>query len=971
MSDRSHPRSDPAAETRRTFEDTGWQETTGQTPVRVREPGTTIAGYVILEQLGAGGMGVVYTAYDPKLDRKVALKVLRTDCEADRIVARQRLLDEGRALARVNHPNVVAVHDVGTFEDEVYIAMELVEGRTLGEWRREVTRSWSDIVRLFLEVASGLSAVHDAGLVHRDVKPDNILVDGSGRARVTDFGLARPQGPDLRPLAEAELALVGAVSTPSSPRVDLTQTGARLGTPAYMSSEQLQGLPATDKSDQFGFCVALWETLYQERPFEGQNWYSLIIAVGKGQIREPTPKPGTRSIPSWLRRIIERGLNPDPALRWPSMEALGAALAAGDPHRRRRRWWAVGGAVTALAMLGAGTTAAARARTRQAIEACEAQSARIDDIWSSNARTQLESSFAASGVADANSIASGVVQELDRFATKWSALRSETCAAASVEQTMEPELSSRAFDCFEQQLSGFEAMVRTFATADEVVVTRAKRSVEGLGDLESCQDEADLRRAPDLPTDPDVRTEVRRLLQELTATQVHEHVGRYDQGLESSRGALDRALKTGHLPVIAVARYRVAVFLEKKGRYDEAVEQWAEAFRRATLAGDEQLAAQAASALAFCEGYQLGRYDAGIRWAELSGVYLERLGLTQTLTEATRLDVLAVLLEMKGRYEESIATHERALEIRRSVAGPEHYSVAYGMANLAGVLEATGQLERARETLVAARAIFEAEFGPDNPTTAHVLHNLANLHVELGEYEPAEALLERVRRTWIETLGPTHPDVGDVDNALAGLRRRQGRFEDAVSLHHRALEVHRASLPIDHPTLGHTAVALAQALVLVGESEDARRHFELAAELFERAGKERRDELGRALHGLATLDLASGAYERARRRFERSEAAFEEHAGSHQAWRARCRLGSAATFMAQGEPERGRAALEELARDEGLDLATRARAHAWLARATSTRETLEHHRARAEDLASRAGAESRHEVATLLRELDR
>jgi tetratricopeptide (TPR) repeat protein len=401
--------------------------------------------------------------------------------------------------------------------------------------------------------------------------------------------------------------------------------------------------------------------------------------------------------------------------------------------------------------------------------------------------------------------------------------------AETVDATLDADLALRSTDCLEQGRSSFEALVHMFADADAIVVARAKRSAEGLDDLQQCRDEHRLRNLPPLPDDPAVRDEVRSLFEELSRTQVHEHTGRFDEGLALSRAALTRALATEHLPVTAVAHYRVALFLEKKGQYDEATKEWVASFHDAALGGHDQLAAEAATALAFCEGYQLARHDAGIRWAELAGVYLERLELGDTLMEATRLDVLAVLLEQKDAFADSIATHRRALEIRRANVGNDHHSVAYGLANLAGVLEANGEPEPARDMLLEAKRIFEATFGPSNPTTAHVLHNLANVQRKLGAYDEAEVLLLRVEAIWTETLGADHPDLGDLYNGLGDLRRAQARLEDAAAMHEKALAIHQRALAKDHPTIAHSAESLGEVLVALGRLDEAQAHFELAA----------------------------------------------------------------------------------------------------------------------------------------------
>ena len=936
-----------SARTRETVsESASWQARATRVESAERSRGSLLGDYVILDKLGAGGMGIVYAAYDPHLDRRIALKVLRGGFDDHVETARARLVREGRALAKLSHPNVVAVHDVGRVDDEVYIAMELVQGQTLKQWRKARTRGWQEIVAVFRDVAAGLIAVHEAGLVHRDIKPDNVLIDEHGRARVTDFGLARP---DEGSASRGEAPEVNHAPSEGL-RVDLTQTGARLGTPAYMARELLEGGPATAFSDQFAYCVALWESLYGKRPFEGDTWISLTVSINRGEIAEPPKRPDGRPVPVWLRKIVERGLAPDPEARWPSMRALADALGAGDPHRRARRLWSLGG-IAALVGGGMWGVAALDAAERErAVGACEDEGQSIGQVWSTERSDRITAAFSSSGRPNADQTAREVIADLDAYATRWSELRTEACVDATIEQTLDDSTAARAVSCLQRSRSGFEALLTMFEQADEVVVARAKRSVEGLAELDTCADRRRLLLQPSLPERPAVRAEVQALHEVLARTQVHEHLGRFDEGLSISRDALERALATEHLPVIALARYRVAVFLEKRGEYQDAVEQWVGSFHDALRGGHEQLAAEAATALAFCEGYQLARHDAGIRWAELAGVYVERLELGDTLTEATRLDVLAVLREMKGELARSIETHEQALAIRRALVGEDHHSVGYGLVNLAAVLEQTGELQRAKSMLLQARRIFEHAFGPDNPTTAHVLHNLANLHEKLGEYDEAEPLLHRVLSIWTDTLGPEHPDLGDVQATLADLRTAQGALEQAAEHYQAALRIHQAGLPADHPQVAQSATKLGQALLALQRLEEAQVAFELAVRVLEDAPPEQSDRLGRALHGLGSLALRRVDPVRAQQHFEASIAAFEAHPGEHEDWIARGRVGLAAALALQTEGAESDETLAVVASDPARSVRARTEALAWQARSAASRGDA----ARARELRDRA-----------------
>ena len=276
--------------------------------------------FELIRELGAGGMGAVYAAHDPRLDRTIALKVLARAGEGQ--VANTRLVREAQAMARLRHPNVVAVHEVGTSGEQVFVAMELVEGGTLAEWIRGGPRPWREVLALLIPAGRGLAAAHAAGLVHRDFKPANVLIGADGRALVSDFGLARagaePDGG--RPLAETEATAEMQRSLLESP---LTRTGALLGTPAYMSPEQFRGEPATPRSDVFAFCVVVWEAIFGRRPFAGETVTELIAAIEGGRIAAP---PRSIRIPRALRSELLRGMSAHSGARHASMQELLAAL---------------------------------------------------------------------------------------------------------------------------------------------------------------------------------------------------------------------------------------------------------------------------------------------------------------------------------------------------------------------------------------------------------------------------------------------------------------------------------------------------------------------------------------------------------------------------------------------------------------------------------------------------------------------
>ena len=294
----------------------------GDWPARILPPGTHVSRYVVRRLIGAGAGGTVYEAHDPQLGRPVALKLVRQPPDQ-----RVRRVPEEQALAKLSHPNVVNVYDTGVFESQTFVVMELVVGTSARDWLEEQPRSWREVVQVFLEAGRGLAASHAVGLVHRDFKPENVIVGTDGRARVTDFGLARAL--IRRALPEEEPA-----ASTSGGAAELGASSIA-GTPAYMAPEQFRGRRADERSDQFSFCVSLYRALYRQPPFSkrAERTDPAVFAreVLSGRVRPPPPDT---AVPVWLDRLIRRGLRTNPAERFPSMEALLSEIRGRDRAQR-------------------------------------------------------------------------------------------------------------------------------------------------------------------------------------------------------------------------------------------------------------------------------------------------------------------------------------------------------------------------------------------------------------------------------------------------------------------------------------------------------------------------------------------------------------------------------------------------------------------------------------------------------------
>ena len=432
-----------------------------RTPVR-------IGRFDVLRRLGAGGMGVVYSAFDDELDRKVAIKLVL----ADRTGGTQRLRREAQAIAKLSHPNVAVVYEVGEHRGQVFIAMEFVRGVTLRQWLDAETRSWPEIRDVFIQAGEGLAAAHAADLVHRDFKPDNVMVGDDGRVRVLDFGLAAVTG-------EAPPAGASAESSPVSTR--LTATGALVGTPAYMAPEQLAGGRSAPRSDQFSFCVCLWEALMQRRPFDGDTVEGLAAAVCDG----PRPAiPDTPGLPATVGQAIVRGLSVDPDDRFDNMRQLLAAVSVDPAARRRRASLALGGAGLVVVASAAGYFIAA------ADQSCAPAQTQLEPFWTAGRRSAAETALARAETPVPLPAWAKTATALDEFVDEWTAVYERTCAAANVGEELRLERQL----CLQWELEALQPLTDALVAGEAEAVARTASELQTFPRPAQCETEAQLKR---------------------------------------------------------------------------------------------------------------------------------------------------------------------------------------------------------------------------------------------------------------------------------------------------------------------------------------------------------------------------------------------------------------------------------------------------------------------------------------------
>ncbi|MEM9462573.1 MAG: tetratricopeptide repeat protein [Myxococcota bacterium] len=801
------------------------RDTASSAAPRPLHTGTTLGHFTVLGILGEGGMGVVYRAYDRTLDRPVAVKVLRhgLDLEYD-----QRLLREAKALAQLSHPNVVQVYEVGQVDGQSFVAMELLRGQTLRRWQQQRPQpSWRACVRVYRQAGAGLAAAHQRGLVHRDFKPSNAIVDHEGRVRVLDFGLARAgdDGPTYELHQDGGSTWGtghGALDDSSlGSGLDrrLTRTGLVMGTPMYMPLEQMRGEAFDARGDQFSFCVALYEAVYGVRPFAGDSLAKLRANLADGRF---APRPRGPAIPTKLHEIICRGLAVDPEHRWPSMDALLHALQALDSPRRR---------VASVLGLGLGLVAAGTGLVYQAEvgQRCTGGQAQLDGLWDDDARSGIVEAIRASVLPYAEDTAERVHQRLDEYADAWVRSYRRACEATTIRhEQSEAEMSLR-MGCLQDHRAELRAVLDVLRDADDDVVTKAVALVDGLPRPSRCDDVQPLARQQQRvppPWDPEIARQVSDLRDQLRAIDAQQHAGRYASALEAVDSVVALAEDLSYPPLLAEATLRRGSIQQDHARYDEAEQDLQHAYALAVEHDHEPVELQALTTLAYVAGVRQERHAEGLQWLHAALPLATRLGEQEHIARA--MLARATVLLRQGQYAPAEAEYRRAVERLEQALGPEHPDLASARTSLGAVLFRQGEHQAARAQHHRALSILERTLGPEHPRVAYGVNNLAIVLQHLRRYEEAEALHRRALRIFTSSLGPTHPTVGASLDNLGLVLTGQGRLRDAEALHRRALRLRRQALGADHPEVANSLDNLAQ--VLMGQQRWAE-----AGEQFRRA----------------------------------------------------------------------------------------------------------------------------------------
>ncbi len=820
--------------------------------------------FLIKGTLGSGGMGTVLEAHDETLDRKVALKLLHGGADD------QRLLREAQALARLSHSNVVQVHEIGDIEGRMFIAMELVPGQTLRSWQQG-PRTWRECLDVYMQAGRGLAAAHAQGLVHRDFKPANCILDQTGCAKVLDFGLAR----DVTVLSDVEFSssddevgetdeerdmpcidIRGAgsresASVGSALMQELTRTGTVLGTIAYMAPEQLMGRTIDARGDQFSFCVALYEALYGVRPFLGTTVFGLLHEINQQQPAKPDPQLQRPAVPRWVREVVLRGLRVSPTERFPSMAAL---LDEFERIPRRRRL--VRGAAAGL---GALVVAMGAALVWPEPNLCEAVANAEVPAWTSDRRTAVREGILGTKLPFAPTVWEQVEVGLDAYAGDWQRARVDACHAVHDTRTITERTYDLELACLDGHMRRMSALTEQLTISDPRTVAKAAHAVRALPSSATCLDAEELHiHAAAVPEHlAELDLQVRAAVDDAWALY---QAGRNPEGLEAIEGALEQA---GILPPNSATRAHAllvrGLLHQSSRRMVEARRDLTEAIEIAEgardvplqldilqplvrLAAFERDGSAAQAWLAHARGklpliVDRTRRGLELRYAE---AYAEhRTGntteaeaqLEQVIADYRRVDpdgsvwqvraqkILGEIRYARNDVEGALSAYHAALDMARAVGAPREVAAVLHDIGLAETDR--GNFSDARDHLTQAHELTVSILGEGTAVGINTRTALALACVREGDIDAALEEARAARRELTQASEVSPALRGQIMMMSGALSQSAGRCEDAIKFMDQAHEALSSMPEPDHLELAMVDSNRADCLSELGLHEEA------------------------------------------------------------------------------------------------------------------------------------------------------
>lgn len=769
-------------------------------------------------------MGIVYLAFDPELDRNVALKLVLPRRQA-RQDDPEALVAEARALARLSHPNVIQVYDVGRWGDRVYVALEYVAGSTLDAWLRARTRSWHEILEALLAAGRGIAAAHRAGMVHLDIKPSNILIGDDGVVRVLDFGLARSAVvPSVEP---------STVSGDGGPvRV--------VGTVGYIAPEQFLGHAPDARSDQFGFAVTAWEALTATRPFPGRT-----RAEFERALFDTDPSSTLGGAVKRILAVLRVGFALRPSSRYADMDELLRALqAAASVWTRRRKWLAAAALTAAVGASGAWAL-------REPASPCPREDP-LAEVWHEARSAGIAGAFASTGLPYAGTAWAAARRAMDDRAETWRRVHHEACVATRIDGTRPPAAHARALACLDARRGELDALAVQFERADPGVVESAAAAARALPTATICVDEAsDPARAD--ADDPQLAAELTARLAEAWALA---EASRLEAATDIVDRVVDEAGRAGLAVIEARGHLLAGHAAYRLGRVADARTLLERGVRTADAAGADDDRITGLIELVYVVGHLAGEGQRAHWYARLCRAVLDRLG-GRSSQLANLLLAQGAVFSGEGRHDDALATYRQGLAAWQSAGGPPDETLAALFNNIGSVHVSRGENTIALAWFVPGYLLRVSLAGPEHPAVADVLVNLANAMLQLGKPELA---LEHNR--WALSLlenarGRDDPAARVVLNNIAAILLDLGRYDEAREYAERALRLWRA-LDVDNPMAGVAMTNLAEADLLRGDAAAALAGYMRAYELLARVQPADHPYTSNALAGIARAKLELG-----------------------------------------------------------------------------------------------------------------
>ncbi|MCB9565427.1 MAG: serine/threonine protein kinase [Kofleriaceae bacterium] len=928
-----------------------------------------LGSFELGRRLGEGGMGVVFEARDTLLDRRVALKLLRPGAGGE--VARARLVREAQALARLSHPNVVTVYQVAISGDLVFAAMELIDGTDLRAWLT-TRRPWREVVDVFLAAGRGLAAVHALGLVHRDFKPANVLIDGAGRVKVGDFGLVGlveraaaggdgGDAADTADTADTDGSEDGAAATAADrgdraalPGGALTVTGSAMGTPAYMAPEQRRGGDVDARADQYSFAMSLAEALAGRR------------CVGPGDLAD---------VPARLRPILARALAPDAADRYPAMGPLLDALAR---TRRPPTRWLVGGA--AIALVAVATPLAWRAtRTPAAAPPCPTPTARLAAMWGEARQRAVRDHLAAIDPAQGAARFAAMAQTVTPFVASWRDMQAASCRATRVDATQSDTLFDQRARCLDRRAAELDASVDVVvAAADAAALDAALVGLVELTPVDGCADAAALARDEPPGATPQARAAADAITARVLTIRIDLRADRLTGLAERAADVVAAARDLGQPAVLGAAlaaRARVELTV---GDSAAAAATLRELTQVAARSHDDRREAFAWTKLIAVIGYEQGQPDDALALVPAASAAVLRAGDPLD----ARVDLLYAqgqILDEGARVADGLAMLEKA---RRALVeagatrpgSPLAPRLADVLLELGTAASNDGDVDASVARYDEAIALARQLYGPDSSAEAIALHDLGETLRHAGRLDEALVATRGAARI-NEARGGDTVRLASNLVGVGTLLGAQGDWPGALVAHDRALQIYTARLGADDVELVPVLTGRASALAHVGRVDDALATYATLLALVERAGATT-NNLPIALYNRGELYAGRDRCADALPDYTRAIERFEALDGATSPYLIYPLVGRGACLVRLRRPAEAIDGLERAVALEGRggDALQIARGQAWLGRALvesrrDVRRGLALARTARAALAAAAGADP--DGAAMVRELDR